>query len=197
MVDRGARGSLPRLLVVEPGWKLTASHNAATAPDALTSGRGPRADPSKPACGSRSSCLNPSSSPKSSSSRARFHWPPSQPCRERRPAPGSAAEESRGRLRHRRCCPASRAPIRSSCRLMAPPGASRWRKAKARVAERMRRSPQLKQNSSGLHKRRPRQMHPGRWNGSACTSLPAAAARANPPHKEARTIGFVRASPSI
>ena len=29
-------GSLPRLLVVEPGWKLTASHNAATAPDALT-----------------------------------------------------------------------------------------------------------------------------------------------------------------
>ena len=28
--------SLPRLLVVDPGWKLTASHNAATAPDALT-----------------------------------------------------------------------------------------------------------------------------------------------------------------
>jgi hypothetical protein len=28
--------SLPRLLVVDPGWKLTASHNAATANDALT-----------------------------------------------------------------------------------------------------------------------------------------------------------------
>jgi mono/diheme cytochrome c family protein len=28
--------SLPRLVVVDPGWKLTASHNSATAPDALT-----------------------------------------------------------------------------------------------------------------------------------------------------------------
>ena len=62
--------SQPRLLVAEPTWKVTASHNPSAAPGALTfttwrSGR----PASGPACGSRSSCRTPSRWRKSSSSR--------------------------------------------------------------------------------------------------------------------------------